>query len=164
MLTKLRHILDGVASQEADMKRKTHKLEEWLGLHRDALELASSTKQKLIEYDIVSDADDADTVRAKSTAKTAINELLDALERHLKRIRREEKKHRSRESVQEKKELLSNLAMLKSKHKSVVAKLEQKAMFDGRQRKTSRAHSNVARAPPNCARNALRRTHSKTRN
>ena len=125
MLTKLRHILDGVASQEADMKRKTHKLDEWLGLHREALDLASSTKQKLIEFEIISDDDDAETQRAKTTHKTAINESLDALERQLKRIRREEKKHRSRESIQEKKELMAEVTALKNKQKSMSAKLKQ---------------------------------------
>ena len=85
ILKKLRNILDGVASQEADLKRKTHKIEEWYNLHREGLNLATTTK-KLIEYKPVNDSDDEETKLLKTKTKTEINKYLDNLEQRLNKI------------------------------------------------------------------------------
>merc|ERR1712154_739418 len=77
IMIKLRNILDGVASQEADLKRKAHKIEEWHTMHRDALGLAAKTKQKLIEFEAITESDDEETKTNKTKNKTAINSNLD---------------------------------------------------------------------------------------
>ena len=59
-MVKLRNILDGVISQEIEIQRKTDHISEWLELHREALSLTSSTKQKLSTFEAVHDDDDED--------------------------------------------------------------------------------------------------------
>ena len=117
LINHRRNILDGVASQEADLKRKAHKIEEWHSLHKDALDLAAKTKQKLIEFEVISEADDEETKVVKTKKKTAINSNLDALEKQLKKINNSEKKYRSRQCVDELKELNDTIKKIQSKHK-----------------------------------------------
>ena len=125
ILKKLRNILDGVASQEADLKRKTHKIEEWYNLHQEGLNLASITKKKLIEYEPVNDLDDQETKSLKAKNKTEINKCLDNLEQQLKKINLSEKKYRSRESIQEKTELNETIKKLQNKYKILSTKYNQ---------------------------------------
>lgn len=124
-MVKLRNILDGVISQEIEIQRKTDHISEWLELHREALSLTSSTKQKLSTFEAVHDDDDEETVQKKKGHKTEINRSLDRLEVHLKRLNVEERKYRSRESMKENEDLHETVREWQSKYRALTTKHHQ---------------------------------------
>eukprot|EP01084_Bolivina_argentea_P010511 19572_1 len=91
---KLRNILEGVTSQETDLKKKTLKLEEWYNIHNETLSTATNTKKMLIEFDVINDDDTDEIKNTKTKNKTDINNNLDKLEKKLKKINILEKNYR----------------------------------------------------------------------
>eukprot|EP01084_Bolivina_argentea_P090974 163830_1 len=139
ILIKLHNILEGVSSQEADLLHKTHKLEEWCQLHRDALDIAQQTKQQLIDFEVVDEDDTEQEKCSKQQRKTQINDNLDKLEQYLKKISWREKKYRCRDCIEGEGELQHKYTILRTKSDELIAKHESMAqqMSEYKERETA---------------------------
>eukprot|EP01083_Nonionella_stella_P034463 94301_1 len=122
LMTKLKHILENVTSQESVLQTKTSHIEQWYNMHKSALSNASKVKNKLTEFEPINEATDSQEIKDKKTQnKNTINMSLDNLSHELNVLSQSESQYRSTECVDELKQKTDSIHELKKKHNILLA-------------------------------------------